>query len=323
MPGSANQGSLLKGATVMNHFADRLIQARSRKGTPACVGFDPQFEHIPEQIRARHGQDACKAILAHGRGVLEIVAPLVPVVKINIGFFEPFRGAGVDAYFELVRAARELGLLVIGDVKRGDIGHTSTCYANAHLAGRDAPDAVTVNAYFGIDGVKPFLDVARKEGRGVFVLVHTSNPSAGRVQHLQVSGAGSVADSSVADSSVADSVADMVNEWAHAEGMVGVSGVSAVGAVVAPDEVERARSLRKRMPDSVFLVPGFGAQGRSVEQVAACFHPDGGGALVNSSRGVIFAHQEEKYRQSCGGSWERCVEQACKDFVAALRGAIK
>ena len=298
----------------MEHFADRLLNAVHTKGTPACVGLDPVYARLPTDIRSAHGGDeadvggACMAIMTYGRRVLEIVAPLVGVVKINVAFFEPYHGAGLDVYFELVRTAKELGLVVIGDVKRGDIGHSSAGYAAGQLAGAAAPDAVTVNAYFGSDGVKPFLEVARGENKGVFILVHTSNKSASQVQHLRLRDEGIVA----------ERVAELVNEWAHHEGMMGSAGYSCVGAVVAPGEVERARALRALMPDCIFLVPGFGAQGRSVQQVAACFKQDGSGAIVNSSRGIIYAYEQPGDADSCGGAWEGCVEEACKGFVESL-----
>ena len=298
------------------HFADRLADALKARQTPACVGFDPVYERLPEALRSAIGSNpspvqTAAAISAFGKRVFERVAPLVAVVKINIGFFEPLRAAGVDAYYELVESARRLGLIVIGDVKRGDIGHTSAAYAEAHLADGEsvAPDAVTISGYLGIDGVSPFLDIARAHGKGVFVLVHTSNPSAGQVQHLQTPDG----------TEVAEHLAAHVNDWAHTDGLMGASGFSSVGAVVAPGDVERARRLRQRMPDSIFLVPGFGAQGRSVEQVAACFKDDGTGAIVNASRSVLYAYEDQRLRDQCGGDWASCVERGCIEFVDALR----
>lgn len=297
-----------------SHFADRLRAAVARRGTPACVGIDPVFAGLPACLR--EGVDAVssgavEAIATYGRGIVEAVADMVGVVKINVAFFEPYRGAGLDAYFDLVAFARSAGLVVIGDIKRGDIGHTSAAYAAAHLGDRDSgPDAVTINGYFGTDGVAPFLDVCRREGKGVFVLVHTSNASAGEVQHI------ATADGS----NVAQRMASLVAGWSRQDGMIGTCGESCVGAVVAPDDVDRARSLREAMPDSVFLVPGFGAQGRSVEQVAACFRSGGTGAIVNSSRGVIRAYEKEEYAPKREEDWADSVRQACRDFVEALSG---
>ncbi len=298
---------------MTRHFADRLVEAVKSKASPACVGFDPVYDRLPPDLRKSDAslREQAAAILTYGKRLLDVVAPLVSVVKINIAFFEAFRGAGIDAYFELIAAARAAGLIVIGDIKRGDVGHSSAAYAAAQLADGDgpAPDAVTISSYFGIDGVQPFLDIANRQNKGVFALVHTSNPSAGQVQHLHLDNG----------AEVADSIGRLVNDWAHAEGMIGLCGRSCVGAVVAPGDVDRARRLRQVMPDSTFLVPGFGAQGRGVEQVAACFNADGSGAIVNASRSVIFAYEDERLMEQAGGRWEDAVALACKEFIGALR----
>lgn len=292
------------------NFADRLTDAIRAKGTPACVGIDPVYAQLPEQVRAAHPEsEAVAALRAFGRRVLEVVSARVAIVKINIAFFEVYRGPGIELYFELVAAARRLGLIVIGDVKRGDIGHTSLAYARAQLADSDAgpgPDAVTLSPYFGDDGVEPFLEVCRAQGKGVFILVHTSNPSAGQLQHAALA----------EGASVAERVAELVQGWAQRAGMIGRGGLSAVGAVVAPGDVQRARALRRRMPDCVFLVPGFGAQGRSAEQVAACFRPGGDGAIVNSSRGVINAYADSRYGRV--SDWADAVDSACAELVAGV-----
>jgi len=299
------------GDFMSGHFADRLIAAVDARGTWSCVGLDPVYAQLPEVLRRRFPPErAVEGLREFCRAVLDVVQPSVAVVKLNIAFFEPFRGAGVELYHELVGYARSLGLIVIGDVKRGDIGHTSMAYARALLADSDAgpgPDVVTLNGYFGVDGVQPFLEVCREQGKGVFVLVHTSNDSAGEVQHAELADG----------TDVAGRMARLVNEWAHGAGMMGRCGVSAVGAVVAPGDLERARVLRGLMPDSVFLVPGFGAQGRSMAQVAACFRGDGGGALVNSSRGVINAYTDSQY--AAAGNWTDAVERACCDLVKSVR----
>lgn len=288
---------------MATHFADRLTKAIRQSGTSACVGFDPVLERLPRELRCGPSQ-APAAFVSFGRQVLERVAPLVAVVKINIAFFEPYRGAGVDAYFELVRFARDLGLIVIGDVKRGDIGHSSAAYAAAHLAG-DAADAVTVHSYLGRDGVMPFVETAAGAGKGVFILVHTSNASAGEVQHLQLA----------EGELLAMKMARLVDEWGSAEGLIGECGYGCVGAVVAPDEVNLARKLRSAMPRSIFLVPGFGAQGRDLEQVSACFKPDGTGAIVNASRSVIYAFDPA----GRSVAWPGEIEKACRKFVSDLK----
>jgi orotidine-5'-phosphate decarboxylase len=309
--GGSARRVLKREAPVTQHFADRLQAAIAAKGTPACVGLDPVFAKIPEALHARYGPEQSVAALREfGHEILAIVADLVPVVKINIAFFEPYRGPGLELYFELVARARRQGLIVIGDVKRGDIGHTSMAYARAQLADSEAgpgPDAITLSGYLGWDGIAPFDEVCRAQGKGLFVLVHTSNPSAGELQHAELADG----------SNVAARMAELVNDWAVAEGAQGTSGFSHIGAVVAPGNTARAYELRRLMPHSIFLVPGFGAQGRSTEQVAACFHPDGGGALVNSSRGVINAYLEAS--PGPGASWQDTVRTACAAFVTALR----
>lgn len=298
------------------HFADRLTSVIEQKSTCACVGIDPIWSRLPESIRSRHPDApgdplaACAGLLEFGRGVIDAVAPQVGVIKINIAFFEPFGGVGFEAYFELIRYARDAGLVTIGDVKRADIGHSSEAYAAAHLARANGPDAITVNPYFGTDGVAPFIETARWNDRGVFVLVHTSNPSASEVQHFGSN-----------DRDVSSVVAERVFEWGAGDGLTGDCGFSAVGAVVAPDDPKRARSLRAIMPNVIFLVPGFGAQGRSAEQVAACLTTEGRGAVINSSRGVIYAFDADQHR-STGGAWQDAVAAACRQFVTGLREAI-
>ncbi|MDO8632023.1 MAG: orotidine-5'-phosphate decarboxylase, partial [Phycisphaerales bacterium] len=263
--------------------------------------------------RDREGAGASAAVLvAYGRGVIEAVAPHVPAIKINIAFFEPFGPDGIAAYHELIAVSHQAGMIVIGDVKRADIGHTSAQYAKATLGGPgdDAAvaDAVTVNPYFGWDGVAPFVEAARANGRGVFVLVQTSNESAAQVQGL------TLADGST----VCHSVARMVQEWASAEGLVGASGYSCVGAVVSPRDLESTVRIRALMPNCIFLVPGFGAQGRTADEVAKCFNSNGTGAIVAASRSVIYAYGEPMYRDH-SADWKRCIAGACKEFVATIR----
>jgi len=309
---------------MIEHFADRTLAAIREKNAPVCVGFDPLIDRLPqEMLRAAHvdldrgepsdGQ-AAEAILAFGEEVIELVAPRVAIIKINIAFFERYRTAGVAAYHELVNRAARAGLIVIGDVKRADIGHTSMQYAIGSLVedasgDRTPPDAVTVNPYFGIDGVRPFIDVARERSRGVFVLVQTSNASAATVQGLALADGGTVG----------DHVARMVQGWAAEDGSLGSSGYSCVGAVVSPRDLEATDRVRALMPNCLFLVPGFGAQGRTPEEVARCFKPDGTGAIVAASRSVIFAYHDAKRRDARASNWRTCIEDACDEMVQQVR----
>jgi orotidine-5'-phosphate decarboxylase len=295
---------------VAHNFADRLIEAIQRTRAPVCVGLDPVYERLPAAVREKHVAP-CPAILEFGRGIIEAVADLVPALKINSAFFECHHACGIQTYDTLVREARLRGLLVIGDIKRADVGHSTDMYARAHLGGvkpessqdGDLPDAVTVNPYLGVDGVQPFMEAARANGRGLFVLVQTSNPSAKEVQQLKLADGGTVA----------ERVASLVALWGAAEGLVGQCGYSAIGAVVAPQEVELTRRLRVAMPQSVFLVPGFGAQGKTAREVALCFKKDGTGAIINASRSVIYAHDDAQY---AGQDWKSAVAAACREFVS-------
>ena len=312
-------------------FADRLMAAVRDKGTPACVGLDPLIERLPENLRKKHAidtasTDACgadarsriaSAFVEFGRGVIRAVAPHIPAIKINIAFFERYHTEGIRAYHELVQASHEAGLIVIGDVKRADIGHTSMQYAIAQLGGEGIPpsavaDAITINPYFGSDGVAPFIEVAHAQNRGLFVLVQTSNPSASEVQGLTLPDG----------LTVCQHVAKLVQTWAAGEGLIGDSGYSCVGAVVSPRDLESTVRIRELMPNCIFLVPGFGAQGRTAGEVAKCFKEDGTGALVTASRSVIYAFSNPKYGDAHGDDWRACVEAACKDLVVALRDAV-
>jgi orotidine-5'-phosphate decarboxylase len=294
----------------MDHFADRLTAAIKARNAPVCVGLDPLLERLPKAIQA---PSPAARIEQYGREVIDAVADLVPAVKINIAFFEPFGPAGLETYLRLTAHAHRKGLLVIGDVKRADIGPTSAQYAKATLEG-DGPevaDAATINPYFGWDGVAPFIDSARRNGRGVFILVQTSNESAAQVQGLLLPGG----------RTVCQEVAALAQGWAAAPGCVGTSGYSCVGAVVSPRDLDSTVSIRSLMPNCIFLVPGFGAQGRTAEEVARCFKSDGTGAIVAASRSVIFAYDEPKY-QDRRNDWPGCVREACREFVAAVNSVI-
>ena len=310
------------------HFADRLIERIRQKGVPACVGLDPVYSRLPAAIAEQRDlndetdvEASLDAVLEFCRRIIGMVAPIVPAVKINSAFFERYYWDGVEGYYDLVQEAAAAGLMVIGDVKRGDIGHSSGSYAKAHLSDPDfatlddlvAPDAVTVNPSFGIDGIRPFLETARESGdKGLFALVQTSNESAADVQGLTLEGG----------MTVGERVGVLVNAWAGDEGLMGSSGYSCLGAVVSPRDPASTTKLRALMPNCIFLVPGFGAQGRTAEQVKPCFKADGTGALVNASRSVIYAYEDMKYLEMYTSEWEKCVEHACRDFVAALKAVV-
>ena len=299
-------------------FSDRLLDAIRRKGSCVCVGIDPVFEMLPDEVAgAAEERDAndyeavIDAIFAFTTRLLKVVAPHVPCVKFQSAYFEKYLWEGVEAYYDLIQEAAELDLLVIGDVKRGDIGTTAAAYAAGHLADPPAsdtdevvvPDAITVNPMLGMDTVAPFVQTARDFNRGVFVLVRTSNPGSAQLQ-----------DARLEDGRTwSEALADALRDVAAGEGLVGAGGFSSVGAVVGATQPHTMRSLRRRLPQSFFLLPGYGAQGATAEMTREAF-ADGTGALVSASRSILYAHREPKYADRFGDDWERCVEQAVLDM---------
>jgi orotidine-5'-phosphate decarboxylase len=300
-------------------FADRLVAAIAEKKAPICVGIDPIFEMFPDDVagHARNANDVTgvlDAIYKFTTKVLKIVAPHVPCVKFQSAYFEKYLWEGVEAYYSLIHEAQELGLLVIGDVKRGDIGSTAEAYAAGHLLDspideRDdvaTPDAITVNPMLGMDTLKPFVDAARRADKGLFVLVRTSNPGSVEMQDVKL------ADGRTWSEALADRLRPI------AGGLVGVSGFSSIGAVVGATQPQTMTSLRDRLPHSVFLLPGYGAQGATADMTRAAFR-DGKGALVSASRSILYAHRDTKY---AGESWELAVQRATLDMKADLAGVV-
>jgi orotidine-5'-phosphate decarboxylase len=294
---------------------DRLLAAIEAKGSPICVGIDPIFEMLPDAIagdaKERNGNDAeaaIDAIFTFTTTLLRLIAPHVPIVKFQSAYFERYLWEGVEAYYSLIQEAAELGLLVIGDVKRGDIGSTASAYAAAHLADPTfdehedivVPDAITVNPMLGLDTLEPFITTARTFGKGLFVLVRTSNPGSADFQ-----------DAKLADGRTwSEMLADRLAAVAAQTGLVGNRGYSAVGAVVGATQEHTISSLRKRLPQSIFLLPGYGTQGATAQMTQAAFK-DGRGAIISASRSILYAHREPKY---AGLPWEGAVERAVLDM---------
>lgn len=293
------------------NFADRLLDAIDTKGgAPICVGIDPVHERLPAGMRAKEPTDASRAAAIERwcGELLEVVAPVTPAVKPQVAYFEQYRAPGVAAYYNVVRKARQLGLVVIGDVKRNDIGSTAAAYAAGHLSAGDDADAVTVNGYLGQDGIQPFIDAGAAGGRGLFVLVRTSNPSGAYVQDF--------ADAS--GRKLYEHVAAMVASLGDAAGCVGARGFSSVGAVVGATYPAEAARLRELMPRQIFLVPGYGAQGATAADCRAAFDAAGSGAIVNASRSVIYA-----YGKDDKADWKKVVLAAARAFAHDIRGALK
>ena len=283
-------------------MVSRLNEEIRKKEAPIVVGLDPKPEFIPEGIRKKaydeFGETAegvAEAFCLFNEAIIDAVCDLVPAVKPQIAMYEQFGIPGLAAFDRTVRYAKEKGLIVVGDAKRGDIGSTSASYAEAHLGGTRIGDKtvrafdedfVTVNPYLGSDGVKPFIEVAKRDNKGIFVLVKTSNPSSGELQDLIAR------DSEGKERPVYEIVGSLVDEW----GSGAMDGdYSDVGAVVGATYPEQGAALRKIMKHAVILVPGYGAQGGKGSDLKPFFNEDGLGALVNSSRGIIAAWREERY----------------------------
>ena len=246
--------------------------------------------------------------------MVDAIHDIVPAVKPQIAFYECYGHHGLEAYERTVAYAHKKGLLVIGDVKRSDIGSTAEAYAEGHLGLVDVfgtpistidTDAVTVNPYLGSDGIHPFAKVCRDQGKGIFVLVRTSNESADEIQGQ-----------AVGDELLDEVVANLVEGWGR--DLIGESGFSSIGAVVGATYPEEARELRQRMPNQIFLVPGYGAQGGGAEDARPCFHANGTGAIVNSSRGIILAYLDDKISERAYAEAARAAALRMKDDLNRL-----
>ena len=302
----------------------RLVEQIKAKNAPIVVGLDPTMKLIPPSVLNKyygemgHTLEAVgEAIFEYNKQILDATADLIPSVKPQIAMYEQFGIPGLIAFQKTCEYAQQLGLIVIGDVKRGDIGSTSEAYANAHLGGVTVgdytykpfdEDMATVNPYLGTDGIKPFVDVCNKEDKGIFVLVKTSNPSSGEFQDREIDG-----------KPLYEHVAQKVVEWGE-QSMDGA--YSNVGAVVGATYPEQGKILRKLMPKTYILVPGYGAQGGKGADLVHFFNEDGLGAIINSSRGIIGAYQQEKYASygeaEYAGAARAAVEDMIEDIAQAL-----
>lgn len=298
-------------ALARNHFSDRLAAAVRRCKNPVVVGLDPRWQQLPETLTSgvepgnRHAMAQVYARFC--LEIIDVVAPLVPAVKPQAAFFEQLGPPGMTALYEVVAYARQNGLQVILDGKRNDIGSTAEAYADGFLGEASAwqADALTVSPYLGVDSVQPFVDVATERGAGIFVLVKTSNPGGGRFQDLVADGR-----------PLYRHVAEEVEKLAHAT--VAPCGYGAVGAVVGATYPEQLRELRAAMPHAWLLVPGYGSQGASARDVAGAFDTAGLGAVVNNSRGIIFAHSRREYQQFGATRWQEAVAAATRDMIDQL-----
>ena len=270
----------------MQSFADRLISAVRKKGNPCVVGLDPRIDLMPDFIQSGRGPASraasCSIISDFHELVLDSIAGLIPCVKPHLAFYEQYGVGGMEAFENTVKAARARGLLVIADGKRNDISSTAEAYASAFL-GESAfdCDSMTVTPYLGRDSLVPFVKACAKQGKGLFVVLKTSNPGSKDFQDQTLESTGKP---------LYETVASVIDDLGA--GLIGESGYSSIGAVVGATFPKEGRRLRALMPRSIILVPGYGAQGGTAQSAAACFHENGLGALVSSSRGITYAHSD-------------------------------
>ena len=277
----------------MDLMIDRIIE----KHNPTVAGLDTRVEYLPEEFITELGigaidtmEKAAQAILAYNKRLIKALCDIVPAVKVQIAYYEMYGVAGMKAFEETLKAAHEAGMSVMVDAKRNDIGATAEAYATSYLGKTQLPagearafegDFVTVNAYLGVDGVKPFVNACEKNGGGIFALVKTSNPSSGQLQDMKLEDG----------RTVYEMMGDLVSEWG--ESTIGAHGYSQVGAVVGATYPEQGRELRARMKHTFFLVPGYGAQGATGKDIAGCFDEKGLGAIVNASRSLLCAWKKQ------------------------------
>ena len=302
---------------------NRLIDNIKKTNAPIVVGLDPMLSYIPEHITqkayAEYGETlkgAAEAIFEYNKGIVDAIYDIIPAVKPQVAMYEQFGIEGMIAFKKTVDYCKDKGLVVIGDIKRGDIGSTSQAYAVGHLgrvkvgnnvySGFDE-DFVTVNPYLGTDGIKPFVDVCKEEKKGIFILVKTSNPSSGEFQDRLIDGR-----------PLYEYVGEQVAKWG--EEVMG-NGYSYVGAVVGATYPEQGKILRKVMPKSFILVPGYGAQGGKGKDLVHYFNEDGLGAIVNSSRGIICAYKQEAYAKFGSLNYADASRQAAIDMINDINSA--
>lgn len=303
---------------------NKLVNKIQKTKAPIVVGLDPMLSYVPEQVQRRafaeYGETlkgAAEAIWQFNKEIVDKTYDLIPAVKPQIAMYEQFGVEGLIAYKKTIEYCKSKDLIVIGDVKRGDIGSTSAAYAVGHLgkvqvgsktyAGFDE-DFATVNPYLGSDGIQPFIDVCKEEHKGLFILVKTSNPSSGEFQ-----------DQLIGDRPLYELVGEKVAQWGTEH--MGDS-YSYIGAVVGATYPEQGKVLRKIMPQSFILVPGYGAQGGKGKDLVHFFNEDGLGAIVNSSRGIIAAYRQEAYAKYGEEHFGEASRAAVEDMIADIRGAL-
>ena len=275
---------------------DRLIKKIKETNNPTVMGLDPRYEMIPKCVTDKYPKDlegAAKAIIEYNKALIDAIYDIIPAIKLQIAFYEMFGIPGMKAFFDTCKYAREKGMIVIADVKRGDIGSTAQGYSNAFLGKTPIGekeesiydvDFVTVNPYMGTDCVKPFIEDCKKYNKGIFILVKTSNPSSGELQDLKLENG----------KEVYMQVAELVEKWG--EDLIGECGYSSIAAVVGATYPEQLEKIRKVAPHTYFLIPGYGAQGGKAGDIALGFDSNGLGGIVNASRSLMCAYKSDRWK---------------------------
>jgi len=311
----------------MENVADALVRKIMAKENPSVIGLDPDMTKMPVCYKESKGlgcplQEVAEAIIRYNKDVIDATHELVPAVKPQIAFYEKYGSHGVRAFEETVAYARQKGLVVICDGKRNDIGNTASAYADGYLGvvetldGKMVPafdvDFLTVSTYLGSESLEPFVEVCKATGKGVFILVKTSNDGSGEIQDVKAEN----------KKTVSENIAHYVAT--HSKTFVGESGYSSIGAVVGATYPEEAESLRKIMPESIFLVPGYGSQGAGAEDVMPCFNSDGLGAVINSARGILYEHLTDEARLSISKEdYLKQVIRATEEMQQAIYRTLK
>lgn len=296
---------------------DTLVSKIKTLNNPTVVGLDPRLNFIPNHIKeeafALYGktpEGVAYAFLQFNKAIIDATHDLIPAVKPQVAMYEQLGPVGMQAYIDSIAYAKSRGLVIIGDIKRSDIASTAASYSDGHIGRIDIEgekfeiykeDFITLNPYLGYDSIEPYIDNCKTYDKGMFVLVKTSNPNSGEIQDIQVGDKGE---------KMYEYMGKLIAKWG--EELIGSSGYSRIGAVVGATHPEQGKRLRELMPKTYFLVPGYGAQGATAEDLAGCFNQDGLGAIVNSSRGIIAAYTKDKYKN----------DFAEKDFAAAARQAV-
>lgn len=298
---------------------DTLVKQIKATNNPTVVGLDPRLNFVPDRIKeaaydhyGKTPEGAAKAFLAFNKAIIDEVHDLIPAVKPQVAMYEQFGAVGMQAYIDTIAYAKEKGLVIIGDIKRCDIASTAENYSNGHIGLVSVEeekfevykeDFITLNGYMGYDSIEPYMSNCETYDKGMFVLVKTSNPNSGEIQDIKV-GDG--------DEYLYEYMGKLVAKWG--DKYIGESGYSRIGAVVGATYPEQGVKLRSLMPKTYFLVPGYGAQGATAEDLAGCFNKDGLGAIVNSSRGIIAAYKKDAYKDFGEKDFAKAARQAVIDM---------